>query len=108
MSTDDKSETENTLSIKLLQIKNEYETPNNSNFYQKNENFDNLETSGKKQITTDLTKQEIEENSNMRNNYQNTTNKIHPPQEKKLDNSPFCEKVQKVKIINHQTLKLIF
>ena len=81
-STDDESETENTLSIKTLQINNEYETPNNSNFYQKNKNFDNLETSGNKQIATDLTNQEFKENSNMRINYQNTTNKIHPPEEK--------------------------
>ena len=42
-STDDESGTENTLSRKTLEIEIEYETPNDSNYYQNNENFKTLE-----------------------------------------------------------------
>ena len=36
--TDEKSDAENTLLTNMLHIKNEYETPNNSNYYQNNTN----------------------------------------------------------------------
>ena len=60
----------------MLYIENEYETSIDSNFYQNNESFDNFEKSVNRQITTDYTKQDIEESSDMNKIYQNTTKKI--------------------------------
>ena len=64
-STDDGSESENTLSKKLLQIKNEYETPIESNYYQNNnshlQNPDNIHE------IADYTEQEIKGNSSTNN-----------------------------------------
>ena len=52
-STDDESETENTLSIIMLLIENEYETSIESNYYQKKKNFNNFENSDITQNITD-------------------------------------------------------
>ena len=62
--------TENTLSIKMLQIENENETPIESNF---NESCNNLEKSDKKQNITDYTEQERNGSSSTNNIYQKKT-----------------------------------
>ena len=48
---------ENTLSINMFHIENEYETPIDSNYYQNDENFDIFQKSDTRQITTNYTKQ---------------------------------------------------
>ena len=82
-STDDESETEITLSLNMLQIENEYETPIERNFYQNNHN--NFENSDNTQNKTNYTEQELKGRSGTNNIYQNTantTNKVQLPKEK--------------------------
>ena len=82
-STDDESETESTLSLNMLQIENEYETPIERNFYQNNHN--NFENSDNTQNKTNYTEQELKGRSGTNNIYQNTantTNKVQLPKEK--------------------------
>ena len=66
----------------MLYIKNEYETPINSSFYQNNRNNSNPEEPKHNQITINYTAQAFGTNSNINKLYQNTTNKTQPPKEK--------------------------
>ena len=64
----------------MLQIKNEYETQIESNYYQnKKKYFQNPDNTQK---ITDYTKQELKGSSSTNNIYQNTSNKIQLPKEK--------------------------
>ena len=78
-STDDESETENTLSINMLQVESEYETPVESNYYQNNNN-NHFQISVN--TTTDYTEKELKGSSNTNNIYTNITNKVQLPTEK--------------------------
>ena len=78
--TDDESETENTLSINMVQIENEYETLIKSNYYQNNkshfQNPDNI------QEITEYTEQELKGSSSTNNINQNKANKVQILKEK--------------------------
>ena len=58
-SRDDESETENTLSLNMLHIIEEYKTPNESNYYHNHETFVNFYEQNKTHNLTDYNKQEI-------------------------------------------------
>ena len=73
-STDDESKTETMLSIIMLQIENEYETPLESNYCQNNNNhFQNPYNIQEKTVYTE---QELNGSSSTNNIYQNTLNTI--------------------------------
>ena len=64
----------------MLQIENEYETPIESNYYQKHCN--NFQNADNIQEIIDYTKQELKRSSSTNNIYQNTSNKTQLPNEK--------------------------
>ena len=66
--------------MNMLHIRNEYETPIESNFYQKNENH--LQNHHNTQKLTHYTEQEHGGSSSENNIYQNTSNKMQLLKEK--------------------------
>ena len=53
-----------------------------SNYYQNNGNFNKIEKTNNTQNKTDYTEQDFKGSSSTNNIYQNTANKIQPPEEK--------------------------
>ena len=78
----------------MLRIEQQYETPNESNYYQNYYPNTDPQEQRNSQENTNHTPHIIENNSSMNNIYQNTKNKISPPQ-KKLDNSTRFGKFRK-------------
>ena len=65
----------------MLHIENEYKIPIDSNCYQNNTNSSNPEKLKNSQNTINFNPHIVETNSNMKNNYQKTINKIQPLKE---------------------------
>ena len=104
-STDNETETENILSINMLQVENEYETPIESNYYQNNQ--DSFQNPDNIQELINYTEQELKGSSSTNNIYQNASNKVQLPKEK-IWTIPLLLESPKKKIYNHQISKLIF
>ena len=92
----------------MLHFEKEYETPIESNYYQNIDKSINFDQQSITQNMTDHTKQEVKESSRMKNRYQNTSNKIHPPKEKIWTHPLLLGSPKNKAFCNHQSLKLIF
>ena len=106
-SADDESETENTLSIKMLQVENEYGIPIETNCYQNNENFNKFEKLDNIENITDYIEQELKGSSKTNNICRNTANKLQPP-EKKIWTIPFLLESPKSKDFQSPDLETEF
>ena len=80
--TVDESETENTLIYNMLKREQEFEKPNESNYYQNDYTKLDLHESRNNQNNSKYTPHIIENNSNMNKKCQNAENKETKPEEK--------------------------
>ena len=93
-----KAKLENSLSVTMPHVAEDYEIPIELNYYHNQENFDNSDKQNNTQNIKDYTKQEFKESSGTNNIYQNTTIKVRPFKNN-LDTPTFIRKSKKQKFL---------